>query len=105
MQYYRKLVNILKATYPEYNVSVRRLKLSDTLHGDCTLLHRKTNKFLIRINNALDENLAAETLTHEWAHILAWHSPGDEHNIAWGKAYSIIYRIYLAEYVEAINEE
>jgi hypothetical protein len=49
------------------------------------------------------KNQLIDILVHEWAHILAWDAPGDEHGGAWGRAYSRVYRIYLKEYVEAYN--
>jgi len=106
MRCYRKILGILKAKFPEYKVSVRRVKLPDTLCGDCRLVNgkRKIKEFHIRINNHLNEELAIDTLVHEWAHILAWDAPGDEHGAAWGRAYSRVYRIYLKEYVEAYND-
>lgn len=105
MKCYRKILNILKSRFPEYHVNVRRVKLPETLCGDCCLINgkKKRKEFLIRINNELSEELAIDTLVHEWAHILSWDAPGDEHGGAWGFAYSKVYRIYLKEYVEAYN--
>ena len=106
MRCYRKIVSILKAKFPEYKVSVRRLRLPDGLCGDCALINgkRKRKEFRIRISNRMSEEMAIDTLVHEWAHILAWDAPGDEHGPAWGRAYSKVYRIYLTEYVDAYNE-
>lgn len=107
MKCYRKILNILKAKFPEYKVSVRRVKLPNTLYGDCSLINnkKKRREFFIRINNVLNEESAIDILVHEWAHILAWDAPGDDHGEAWGKAYSKVYRIYLKEYVEAYNND
>mgnify|MGYP001354812276 CR=1 FL=1 len=107
MKCYRKIVQIIKKNFPEYKVSVRRTKLPDTLCGDCRLVNgkKKRKEFLIRINNRLSEDLAIETFVHEWAHVIAWHAPGDDHGCHWGRAYSKVYRIYLNEYVEVCNSD
>lgn len=100
---YSKIRSLLKKSFPEYKVSVRRVKLSEKLMGDCLLTNgrKKVKEFLIRINNELDEELAIETLLHEYGHVLAWHAPGDDHGEAWGRAYSKVYRAYLKGYIES----
>jgi hypothetical protein len=96
---YRKLVIFLKrACPPEHPVSVRRLKLSERLDGDCQF---KEGHFRVRINRNLPEHEAIETLLHEWAHTIAWdkcHS--DEHCDEWGKAYSRVYRAFLKGFID-----
>lgn len=102
MKDYRHFVKILKSKYPEFNVSIRRVKLPNTLYGDCSLISKskKNRKFLIRINNKLTEDVAISFLIHEFAHVLAWDHPGDWHGPYWGKCYSTIYRIYLTDYLK-----
>lgn len=99
MDGFKKIVKIFKYCYPDYNLSVRRLALSEKIYGDCNYLP-KENKFLIRIRRDLDEDCAIETFLHEMAHVLSWDAAGDEHGAAWGKAYSNVYRIYLEQCVK-----
>lgn len=98
MSNFRKVVKLLKRQFPEYVVKVRRLRLPTTLQGDCSF---KEPAFLIRINNVLNEDAAIDVLIHEWAHILSWDYPGDNHGMQWGKAYSRVYRLFLREFVES----
>lgn len=99
METYRRVIRFLKRELPPYYpVSVRRLRLSDSLDGDCQL---KGEKFLIRINRNLSEHEAIEVALHEWAHALAWwRCPLDEHCDEWGKAYSRVYRAFLREFLD-----
>lgn len=76
---------------------MRRLKLSPDRYGDCT--HEGRKKFTIKIQNNLNEEHAIDIFLHEWAHILAWNEPGDDHGAAWGRAYSKVYRIYLKDFL------
>ena len=78
---------------PRYPVFVRRCPLLPNEGGDCDLRERgKFKKFLIRINNSLDETSAVLLLMHEWAHCLAW---GDSpcHGKKWASAYSRVYQV------------
>lgn len=61
------------------------------LDGDATL---SKEKFKVRINRRLKENSAIDTLIHEIAHCIAWHETIG-HGVAWGKAYSKAYTMYL----------
>lgn len=96
MENYRKLVKLFKRKFPEYNVNVRRLSIRTDHSGDCSYVN---GKFLIRVQKNLSEVAAINIFLHEWAHILAWHAVGDDHGIAWGKAYSKVYRIYVKDYL------
>ena len=98
MQNYRKVVGIFKRKFPEYRVNVRRVRMPHGLHGDCS--RKSGNHFLIRIKSELPEDVAIDTFLHEFAHILSWHKPGDDHGIDWGVAYSKVYRIFLREYID-----
>lgn len=97
MKDYHQIVRLFKSKFHEYKVQVRRLKLAKDAYGDCT---RWRGKFTIKISNELDENHAIDIFLHEWAHILAWDAPGDDHGAAWGKAYSRVYRIYLKDFLK-----
>lgn len=98
MALYRKVLNFLKAEFPaDFPVSIRRLKLSNRLDGDCLLME---DHYRIRINRALSENEAIDTLIHEYSHVLAWNRCNtDYHCNEWGKAYSRIYRKFLKVFV------
>lgn len=102
MRNYRRVVAILKQKFPEYHVSVRRVRLGKYVFGDCNKVGK--NKFLIRIKNSLPSTYAIDILLHEWAHVLAWHSPGEDHGMNWGKAYSKVYRVFEDEFLEEKSE-
>jgi len=79
----------------------------DTL-GECV---RRKERFVVRLNRAMTEVQAVETLLHEWAHALAWNYSLDRmardpdldrelfeaasHDEAWGCAYSRVWRAFL----------
>lgn len=79
----------------------------DTL-GECV---RRKSRFVVRLNRAMNESQATETLLHEWAHALAWNYSLDRmardpdvdrelfeaasHDEAWGCAYSRVWRAWL----------
>ena len=89
-------------------VVVRSSWLPDGTLGECV---RRSQRFVIRLSDTLDENMAIEVLCHEWAHALAWNyaleavggqpNPDPEqfeaeaHGEAWGCAYSRVWREYL----------
>jgi len=78
----------------------------DTL-GECV---RRKRRFVVRLNRAMNESQATETLLHEWAHALAWNYSLDRmardpdvdrqlfeaasHDEAWGCAYSRVWRAF-----------
>jgi hypothetical protein len=97
MQNFRRVVNLFKRKFPHCRASVRRVRLPEHLQGDCSC---KDGVFLIRIKNSLSEDQAIDTFLHEWAHILSWNIPGDDHGAEWGKSYSKVYRIFLKDFVE-----
>jgi hypothetical protein len=99
MKTYRRLVRLLKKEFPEFNVKIHRVKLHKKLFGDCCYNESK-QWFRIRIRNNLSEDFAIDTLLHEFAHVLAWDAPGDDHGMAWGKAYSKIYRVFVINFVD-----
>lgn len=79
----------------DHPVYVRRTKMPKGFDGDCQLKKRaKYSYFCVRIDNTLTEKEAIEVLLHEIAHCMSW-GKGNEHNIDWGKAYSIVYRKFL----------
>lgn len=111
---YKKLVSFLKKNLPiAYPVSVRRCVMSKTLDGECV---KYKKRFFIKINKDLPENLAIETLIHEWAHARAWNHlldsmESDErfddfsHDATWGVAYSEVYRLYQKLVNESYEKE
>ncbi len=101
MQIYRRVIKLLTAKCPPATpVKVRRVRTPKDIDGDCD--HRPTY-FYVRINRTLSEHEAIDTLLHEWAHALSWHTSGDDHNVEWGKAYSRVYRIFLKECLDQIQ--
>ena len=90
-------------------VVVRTSWLPDDTLGQC---FRRAERFVIRLNDELDEQMAVEVLCHEWAHALAWNFSLDRlaalgtadvdefdaeaHGEAWGCAYSRVYRAILS---------
>lgn len=90
-------------------VVVRTAWLDEDMAGACI---RRAERFVIRINRNLDEQMATDALLHEWAHALAWNFRLDKlaragktspeefqtaaHDEAWGCAYSRVWRAYLA---------
>lgn len=111
---YKKLVSFLKKNLPiAYPVSVRRCVMGKTLDGECV---KYKKRFFIKINKDLPENLAIETLIHEWAHARAWNHlldsmESDErfddfsHDATWGVAYSEVYRVYQKLVNESYKKE
>jgi len=89
-------------------VVVRTSWLPDTILGQCV---RRRHRFVVSLNDGMDQPQAIECLLHEWAHALAWNfsldrlskMPGVDpavferacHDEAWGCAYSRVWRAYL----------
>ena len=51
-------------------VVVRTAWLPDTILGQCI---RRRHRFVVRLNDQMEEPQAVECLLHEWAHALAWN--------------------------------
>ena len=93
---------------PALPVVVRASWLPETILGQCL---RRDKRFVVLLNNKMDEPQAVEVLCHEWAHALAWNFSLDRlaktpdtdpvaferacHDEAWGCAYSRVWRAYL----------
>lgn len=93
MEVYYQLLRTLKKECPcDYPAKVRRVKTSDL--GYCLL---KGDHYLIHISKDSEEDLAIQTLIHEWSHALTWDSwqTTGQHCLRWGKAYSRVYSAYL----------
>jgi hypothetical protein len=90
---YRELVNRLKLAYPQYDVSIRRVKISKKLSGDCD---KRGNGWRIRICNKLNDSESADTLIHEFAHVPSWDEwvATGSHGPQWAKHYARCYKIY-----------
>lgn len=94
-------------------VVIRTAWLPPTTLGECI---RRPSRFVIRLNNRLDEQGAIETVLHEWAHALAWNYSLDSlakqpdidrdeferasHDEAWGCAYSRVWRTYSVDLLQ-----
>jgi len=80
---------------PVYTAQVQLTKLC----GDCSLhssFRLEKDYFLIRINAANKYEVKADTILHEWAHVLTWFDTELEpHGNTWGEAYARIYRAWL----------
>ena len=90
-------------------VVVRTSWLPDTILGQCI---RRRHRFVVSLNDGMDQPQAIECLLHEWAHALAWNYSLDKlarnpdvtreefeagcHDEAWGCAYSRVWRVYSA---------
>ena len=105
---FRSLVQKLREQCPTGKpVVIRTSWMHSAIQGACI---RRKSRFVIRLNNRLDEQEAIETVLHEWAHALAWNysldrlagEPGTSmeafnaasHDEAWGCAYSRVWRVY-----------
>jgi hypothetical protein len=86
---YNNLARFLKSKYKR-KLNIVRVRLRND--GWCI---KDGNDFSIRINRGLSEELAIETLIHEFAHILSWQQEDDDHGPKWGIAYSKVYRLFL----------
>jgi hypothetical protein len=106
---FRRILAHLRGACPAAQpVVVRTSWLPAGTLGECV---RRPRKFVIRLSDELDEQLAIEVLCHEWAHALAWNFTLDRlskmpgmteedfqaasHDEAWGCAYSRVWRAYL----------
>ena len=110
---YKKLVSVLKrkckAAYP---VSVKRVRMTSKLDGDCYLGKKK---FYIRINRDISEQAAIDALLHEYAHALAWNHLHDaigwdqfeeqQHDATWGVAYSKVYQVYEQHFLPLLERD
>lgn len=93
MELYRKVTNALKQSYPEFTVSVRRVKVPKGIAGDC---HKSNGIYKIRIDRELNETSAIDTLLHEFAHVPSWSEwcKHELHGPQWADHYAKCYRIY-----------
>lgn len=97
-RYYSFVRYIKKHLELPYPFIIRRVKMPNGYDGDCRI---KNNKFLIRVEKSLSEHYSIDVLIHEVSHCLSWEEE-NEHGVAWGKAYSKVYRKFL-EWLEWIN--
>ena len=92
---FRKTIRDLRVLVPPmWPITVRRLKLPDADHVDCTYV-RESKKGPHFINRELSEDALIFALIHEWGHALSWGA--DTHRIAdhgpeWGLAMSRIWQ-------------
>ena len=109
---YHQLVKILREHLPlAYPVTVKRVKMKKN-DGTCS---KSGKKFFIDIDRSLTQQMAIETLLHEYAHALAWSHRHDkmndeeltrkQHDATWGVAYSEVYRVFEQFYLECYGPE
>jgi len=107
-EFQRVLAGLRRECPPALPVVVRASWLPDTILGQC---FRREKRFVVLLNDQMDEPQAVEVLCHEWAHGLAWNyaldrlakMPGTteeefqaaSHDEAWGCAYSRVWREYV----------
>lgn len=108
---FRRVVSRLRKLCPTGKpVVIRTAWLPKTTLGECI---RRPSRFVIRLNNRLDEQGAIETVLHEWGHALAWNYSLDSlakqpdvdrdeferasHDEAWGCAYARVWRTYSVD--------
>jgi hypothetical protein len=103
------LAGLRRECPPALPVVVRASWLPATTLGQC---YPREKRFLVLLNDQMDEPQAVEVLCHEWAHALAWNYSLDRlakkpdladeefqaasHDEAWGCAYSRVWRTYLS---------
>lgn len=93
MKRFQSLIRKLRAAYPQFTVSVRRVRQADFGHT----WQDDDGNFRITIRHDLDEDAAIDTLIHEWAHVPSyeeWERTGVEHNPVWAYHQGECYRIY-----------
>ena len=101
MKDFLRVVRVVKKEFPCYQVKVERRKVKKIIYADCE--KKSDGSFRIRICPTLNENHAIDIFIHEFAHVIAWDKPGDDHGYEWGKAYSKVYRVYVKKYVNIVN--
>ena len=87
---------------PVWSVRVRRVKLPDGTHGDCSLCPPKGGgpHYSIRVSSGLSAEAQVYVLLHEWAHALSWGSESHRiraHGAEWGIAMSRIWQALLED--------
>jgi hypothetical protein len=107
---FRRVLAHLRIACPAAKpVVIRTSWLPGGTLGECV---RRPERFVVRLSDELDEQMAVEVLCHEWAHALAWNFSLDRlaalgstdpeafeaeaHGEAWGCAYSRVYRAILS---------
>ncbi len=91
------LRDLRKKVPTAFPVQVRRkdIPASECCFGTCTF---DGNIFKITIDKSISNDMAVETLIHEWAHVIAWtheHDTVDDHGPEWGLAYSRVFRAFF----------
>ena len=89
----RELRRAVPVAHP---VHVRTCELAG-VWGDCWLRRRRRRWcFMVRLDRRQPDELAVQTLVHEYAHLAAWYSADPtDHGDAWALAYGRCYRLVL----------
>ena len=92
---FKECLKILKKKLPPaYPVTIKYVDI-----GDFGVAELKKKRFILYINPMQCEDLAIETLLHEWAHLISWavgnnwYKWGEYHGPEWGIAFSRIYQV------------
>lgn len=110
---FRRLLGALREECPTsmgYPVSVRRIPRAskwfgqsnfDDRNGCFTIrLYLSFHDPVIRKTRPVTHQELADTLMHEWAHVMAWtpeHHSLTDHDASWGVAYSKVYQAIVED--------
>lgn len=80
---------------PARSVSVRVCDLPDDLNALGLTLAGPRGALRILVDSDLDASSRLRVLAHEWAHAMVWSGTLDDHDEAWGVAFSRAYRVVM----------
>lgn len=92
---YPRVVKFFKSIFSNIDLSIKKCKLNKSLEGICCY---EDGKYVIKINENLNDSEAVNCLLHELSHIETMLKQKDPHGSAFGIAYSRIYKLYEAEF-------
>ena len=100
---FRKTARDLRVLAPPvWAVSVKRCKMPEGVHGDCSLVAKEGQqaRYIIRVAKDIPEEAQVYVLLHEWAHALSWGSESHRiraHGPEWGIAMSRIWQALVED--------
>ena len=103
-QQFHLLLRMLRRDFPtKYPVKVRRVILSKTLRGVCSVANSDKPKdrryFAILLCKSDPWATQRDTLIHEWAHALTWFQLGEgkDHGDLFARKYGVLYRALIED--------
>ena len=100
---FRRVVSRLRELCPTGKpVVIRTAWLPPTTLGECI---RRPSRFVIRLNNRLDEQGAIETVLHEWGHACAGNVLHSTHGSEDNKIATLVYEEMICESVGDAGQE